>query len=105
MLLNVVYLAVCLLLSPWLAYRAWRTGRYRRGVAGKLLGRVVLARADEGPVVWFHGVSVGEIHLLRTLVGRFRERHPDWRVVVSTTTDTGHEEARKHFADLDVIDW
>jgi len=48
-------------------------------------------------------VSVGEVHLLRQVVRAFRERHPDWQVVVSSTTDTGLAEARKHFADLTVV--
>src|SRR5205085_2608011 len=39
------------------------------------------------------------------LVARFRERFPDWRCVISTTTDTGRDEALKAFPDLAVIDW
>ena len=53
---------------------------------------------DRKPVAWFHGVSVGEVNLLGTLVPAFRKRHPDWLVVVSSTTDTGLAEARKRFA-------
>jgi 3-deoxy-D-manno-octulosonic-acid transferase len=106
-LLNLVYAAVLLLISPWLTYRAIRTGKYRRGWRGKLFGRVAhpLLRPDGRPVVWFHGVSVGEIHLLRPLVTRFRERFPQCRCVISTTTDTGRDEAIKSFPDLAVIDW
>ena len=54
---------------------------------------------------WFHGVSVGEIHLLRQVVAGFRKRRPDWECVVSSTTDTGLDEARRCFADLPVIVW
>jgi 3-deoxy-D-manno-octulosonic-acid transferase len=106
-LLNLLYLGALTLLAPWLCFRALTTGRYRRGLAAKVLGRVVhpLLTDDGCPVVWFHGVSVGEIHLLRSLIARFRERFPHWRCVVSTTTDTGHDEARKCFPDLAVIDW
>ena len=57
------------------------------------------------PVAWFHAVSVGEVNLLGTLVPAFRKRHPDWLVVVSSTTDTGLAEARQRFADLAVIAW
>jgi 3-deoxy-D-manno-octulosonic-acid transferase len=106
-LLNLLYLAVLALVSPWLCFKALTTGKYRRGLAAKLLGRVAHSQlVDDGkPVAWFHGVSVGEIHLLRSLVARFRERFPGWRCVISTTTDTGHDEARKSFPDLAVIDW
>ncbi len=99
-LLDVLYLVALLLLSPWLLYRAWRTRRYRDGLRDKLLG---LSRELPPGAVWFHGVSVGEVHLLRQLVAAYRQRHPGRQVVVSATTDTGLEEARKHFAELDVF--
>jgi len=116
MLLDIVYLAALAFLSPWLAWRALATGRYRRGLAAKLFGRVSIRNAKRAgsvsdgpmhtrPVVWFHAVSVGEVNLLGTLVPAFRKRHPDWLVVVSSTTDTGLAEARKKFPDLDVIAW
>ena len=57
------------------------------------------------PIVWFHGVSVGEIHLLRQVVAAFRNRHPDWLCVISTTTDTGFDEACNRFPDLPVFYW
>jgi 3-deoxy-D-manno-octulosonic-acid transferase len=97
MLLNLLYLAALLLLSPWLVWRAFATGRYRRELAAKLFGRVSVPNPHEMPVAWFHAVSVGEVNLLATLVPAFRQRHPSWLVVVSSTTDTGLEEARKKF--------
>jgi 3-deoxy-D-manno-octulosonic-acid transferase len=104
LLLNFLYLLVLLVLSPWLLYKALTTGKYRRGLWSKFTGSA-LARQGQAPCIWFHGVSVGEIHLLRQVVARFRQRHPDWECVLSTTTDTGLEEARKHFADLPVFWW
>jgi 3-deoxy-D-manno-octulosonic-acid transferase len=104
MLLNLIYLIALLVLSPWLVYKAIATGKYRRGLAAKFLGSA-FRRANVRPCAWFHGVSVGEIHLLRQLVAAFRRRHPDWECVISTTTDTGLEEARKNFPDLAVFFW
>src|SRR5262245_55786200 len=106
--LNVFYLLGLLIVSPWLAYKAVTTGKYRRGVAATLLGlapRQSTIENQQSKLAWFHGVSVGEIHLLRQVVAAFRRRRPDWRVVVSTTTDTGFDEARKHFPDLPVFFW
>jgi 3-deoxy-D-manno-octulosonic-acid transferase len=95
-----VYLLALALLSPWLLWRGARTGRYHRGLRDKLLGAA-------GPIpagaVWFHGVSLGEIHLLRQVIAAFRQRRPDLACVISTTTDTGFEEARKCFPDLAVF--
>lgn len=98
-LLNFLYFLVVLLLSPWLVYKMLSTGKYRRGILDKLLGRTGLMPTSKQRV-WFHGVSVGEVHLLRQVIAAFRRRHPEWDCVVSTTTDTGLEEARKAFADL-----
>jgi 3-deoxy-D-manno-octulosonic-acid transferase len=103
-LLNFVYILTLTLLSPWLIYKALTTGKYRRGVWSKLSGRA-FRRESNRPCVWFHGVSVGEIHLLRPVVAGFQKRHPDWECVVSTTTDTGYDEACKRFADLPVFFW
>lgn len=98
--LDLIYLVVLVLLSPWLLVRAWRTGRYRQGLRDKLRG--LDADVPTGGV-WFHGVSVGEIHVLRQLVPAFRQAYPHLAVLVSATTDTGLAEARKLFADLTVI--
>jgi 3-deoxy-D-manno-octulosonic-acid transferase len=102
--LNLIYFLTLILLSPWVLYRVIFTGKYRRGLWCKLSGRAVL-RERTSPCAWFHGVSVGEIHLLRPVVAHFRQRHPNWDCVISTTTDTGFEEARKKFPDLPLFCW
>lgn len=103
-LLDLAYVMILVVLSPWLLFKAIKTGKYRHGLMAKGSGSAYLR---DGPrrCVWFHGVSVGEVHLLRQVVAAFRRRHPDWDCVVSTTTDTGLEEARKHFAGLPVFPW
>lgn len=101
--LNAIYLLALLMLVPALIVRSFRTGRYRRNLRDKLLGPPGPVTDPARPAIWFHGVSVGEVHLLRQVVRGFRERHPDWQVVVSATTDTGLAEARKHFAELTVL--
>src|SRR4051794_35277225 len=104
-LLNLIYLAAWLLLAPWLCWQAIARKKPLRGLRAKWLGRIEAQIDDVRPVVWFHGVSLGEIHLLRQVVARFRERFPSWQCVISTTTNTGHDEACKIFADLPVIYW
>jgi 3-deoxy-D-manno-octulosonic-acid transferase len=105
LLLDLIYLLVLIALSPWLVWRSVTTGRYRRGLAAKLLGGGRINNPDRKPVAWFHAVSVGEVNMLGTLVPAFRSRHPDWLVVVSATTDTGLAEARRRFTDLTVLAW
>jgi 3-deoxy-D-manno-octulosonic-acid transferase len=103
-LLDLLYLLVLALLSPWLLYKMRTTGKYQLGLKSKFLGRTPERQGDR-PCVWFHGVSVGEIRMLRRVVMSFRRRFPEYQVVVSTTTDTGLTEAARHFGDLTVFYW
>ncbi len=54
---------------------------------------------DGRPVIWLHCVSVGETNAARPLVDAIRKSLPGHRVVISTTTKTGQDLARKIFAD------
>jgi len=79
--------AVFLLLSPVLLLAR----KTRRG----FLERFGVYRQDavpEGgwPRVWLHGASAGDLQALAPMIGRFRERFPDARIVLSTITDTGY---------------
>jgi 3-deoxy-D-manno-octulosonic-acid transferase len=96
-LLNAVYLLVLAVASPWLAWRAWRTGKYREGWGAKFLGRVPI-RSGTAPCLWLHAVSVGEVNLLATLIERWERLHPEWEIVISTTTHTGLQLAQKRYA-------
>lgn len=115
MLANVLYGLALLLLSPVIAYRMIRHGRYRRGICEKLLG-ISPRRAGEliGPgsdperrILWIHAVSVGEVNLLPRLVRSLEQaaQQPPGddtsdhalRIVISTSTDTGYDLAVKHF--------
>jgi 3-deoxy-D-manno-octulosonic-acid transferase len=97
--LNVIYLALLTVTAPVLLFRAWRTGRSREGWSEKVLGEAPL-RIGDRPCVWFHAVSVGEVLLLRPLVGELMRRRPGWDIVVSTTTSTGLSVARRTYPDL-----
>lgn len=60
-------------------------------------------REGDAPVpkkLWLHGVSVGEVQLLAPLARALRQHHPEFKVVVSTSTDSGMELAAKLLPDL-----
>ena len=101
-LLNLCYAAVLLVASPWIVWAALRTGKYREGFAEKLLGRVP-RRAGDGPCLWLHAVSVGEVNLLRVLIDEIERRGWGVEIVVSTTTKTGYDLAKKKYAEHTVF--
>lgn len=98
-LLDMAYLLLLAICSPMLAVRAWRQGKYQQGWAQKLRGQVP-RRLGDAPCLWLHAVSVGEVLLLRPLVAGLQRRRPDWDIVISTTTATGLDVARRTFPDL-----
>lgn len=94
---NLIYLLTLAVLSPWILIRSWRTGRYREGLRQKLWG---LSRSDlvfdsDRPIVWLHGVSVGEIQLLIPLIDALQADAPNHQFLLSTTTESGMELARR----------
>ncbi len=97
-----------LLSLPYWLYQILRHGKYRNGFVERL-GRVParLRAAGEGSrarrVIWVHAVSVGEVLAVSGLVEQMRRNLPRHRVLVSTTTDTGQELARKRFGDESVF--
>ncbi len=97
MFLNLVYLAALFLATPLLLYRSLRQGKYRDGWGAKFFGLVPrLAPLPDGRRrVWFHAVSVGEVNLLKPIVAELEAERPDWEFVVSATSKTGFELARR----------
>src|SRR5688572_2405915 len=101
-LLDVIYLVALVAASPWLLWKAISTGKYREGLAARLLGRVPV-RSGARTCVWLHAVSMGEVNLLAPLIEELARRRPDWECVVSTTTRTGYALARRKYAHLTVF--
>ncbi len=94
--LDALYAAALVLSSPMWLYRMVRHGRYRTDNAARF--GAVPPRYGLQPVIWIHAVSLGEINGARSLVEELHAQLPDYRIVISTTTDTGMAAARKLYA-------
>ncbi len=91
-----MYLLGLILASPFLLYKSCRTGKYRRGWAGRL-GRLdasaiekLKVPADQAPPkrILVHCVSVGELLSMRRLIEELLAADATVQIIVSTTTDT-----------------
>ena len=94
-ILDVIYALGLAATSPIWLYRMVRHGRYRSDL-GQRLGAAPVAYGLQ-PSIWIHGVSLGEVNAARTLVAGLHSQLPDYRVAISTTTDTGMAAAKKLF--------
>jgi 3-deoxy-D-manno-octulosonic-acid transferase len=95
LILDALYAAALLAASPLWLYRMIRHGRYREDL-GQRLGTAP-RRYGLQPLIWVHGVSVGEINAARSIVDELHRQLPDFRVAVSTSTETGMARARQAF--------
>jgi len=96
--------AVLVVGLPFWIFQMARHGKYRAGLRERL-GRVPqrILLPDAGPSIWVHAVSVGEVLAVAGLVAALRDRFPQHRVVVSTTTASGQKLARSRFGEQDVF--
>lgn len=96
-ILNLAYVALLLAVSPVLLYRRLVHGKYRDGWSEKLWGRLP-ERDGSRSCLWLHAVSVGEVLQLRPLMKLLTAQRPGWEFVITTTTRTGLDVAKKEFA-------
>ncbi len=94
-LYNVGLVLLLILGAPvWLLRARWRDGLGERlGAGAKRVAHTLAGRQQ----VWVHAVSVGEVVAIRRLVEELDARLGPGAVVISTTTRTGQELARKYF--------
>jgi 3-deoxy-D-manno-octulosonic-acid transferase len=75
-----------------------RSGKYISGFTQRL-GFLPSLPESEQETVWIHCVSVGETNAARPLVEEILINFPNSRLVISNTTKTGHEIAKKLFSE------
>jgi 3-deoxy-D-manno-octulosonic-acid transferase len=98
-LLYTTLLVAALIVSlPYWVFLMVRRGKYRQGLWQRL-GTLPphMRQTTTQPTIWIHAVSVGEVLAVSGLVSELRQRWPGWRVMISTTTDTGQNLARTRF--------
>ncbi len=97
-------LALAFLLAiPYFLWKGRATGKYRLSFRERMGALPCDLNRDRAPSIWIHAVSVGEVLTARVLLGPLRERFPDHRIVVSTTTVTGHSVARSSLNEADAL--
>jgi 3-deoxy-D-manno-octulosonic-acid transferase len=101
-LLNLAYVALLAAVAPVILFRMVVRGKYRTGWGQKLLGRVP-PREGSRPCLWLHAVSVGEVLQLEPLLDSLSRSDPSLEFVISTTTPTGYDVARKRYSGRPII--
>jgi 3-deoxy-D-manno-octulosonic-acid transferase len=90
-----------ILALPWFLWKGRSTGKYLRTFRERLGRLPVYLNVDGDRSIWIHAVSVGEVLAARPLVPALRERFPNHRLFLSTTTMTGNAVAKKSVRGVD----
>ena len=87
---------------PGLLYKYRNRGGWK-STFGERFGKFMPERIEElkafKGAVWVHAVSVGETVVALSLLRKWSQLHPEMKFVISTTTTTGQELARKQCLD------
>lgn len=96
-LYNALLLAAALFAVPYYGLKMLLTGKYRRSLGPKFgrLSPLIPPLMQGEPRIWVHAVSVGEVTAAAPIVAALRSRFPGACIVLSTSTETGQEMARK----------
>ncbi|NVL90873.1 MAG: 3-deoxy-D-manno-octulosonic acid transferase [Desulfobacterales bacterium] len=75
------------------------SGRYSNGVGERLgfVPRTIGQRLSGSPRIWIHAVSLGEVKVAAPLVEALKKIIPGCSVIISTTTEHGHDLAIETF--------
>ena len=94
---NALLVAAAVFAAPFYGARMLLTGKYRKSLGPKfgLLPREANSRMTGAPRIWVHAVSVGEVTAAAPIVASLRSRFSGACIVLSTSTETGQEMARK----------
>ena len=88
-----LYNVLLLLASPFILAVLLAKKRCRPGLRRRLgwLSKNVADEWGDGRTIWVHAVSMGEATAVVPLVQQLRARYPQFRIIVSTVTETGKE--------------
>lgn len=65
--------------------------------------RILKEKVDpNAQYVWFHAASLGEFEQGRPIMERFREEHPEYKILLTFYSPSGYE-VRKNYAGADII--
>ncbi|MDC5837994.1 lipid IV(A) 3-deoxy-D-manno-octulosonic acid transferase [Vibrio europaeus] len=97
MIFRLVYTVLLALVSPLFIYSLYKTksGKPRIGSRWKEHWGVAPTLPYRDRPIWIHAVSMGETIAATPLIYQLKEQHPEINIVLTTTTATGAEQAKR----------
>src|SRR5579862_10058779 len=99
---NLALFLLAIIALPKLLWQCIMHGKYRQSLKGRLgitLPNFTPIQGKE--VIWIHAVSMGETRAVIPLDRKIQQAYPNVSIVISTTSETGHAEAKRSMAQAD----
>jgi len=97
-LYNILLAFGMIILVPYYGLKILFTGKYKKSIGPKLGFldvKGIAAALKSHPRIWIHAVSVGEVTAAAPILDKLRKHLPDACLILSTSTETGQEMAKK----------
>jgi 3-deoxy-D-manno-octulosonic-acid transferase len=95
---------LALLSLPKTLYSYFILRKYRNSLSARFGAHFPYVAEKGLPSIWIHAVSMGETKAIVSLARELKQRFPSTPLIISSTTETGHAEAKRSlpFADYHV---
>lgn len=102
---NLLLLTLLPVFLPYFIIKILSTGENRDSLRERFgfLGKEKIRGLQGKPSIWLHAVSVGELNAAIPLINRLKEKYPELKMIVSTVTVTGYNNATKKIPAADLI--
>ena len=106
MMWRALYTLALYALLPLAMLKLWWRGRREPGYRRHLWERFGEFRlAPEGPVIWLHAVSVGEVRAAAPLVHALQAEYPNYQLLVTCMTAAGREAVKQLYGESVLAAW
>lgn len=92
---------VGLIALPRLLWLWLRVGKYRNSFKARFGMNLPFVDTQGKKVIWIHTISVGETRAVISLFKEIKKEMPDYKVIISNITETGHAEAKRSMKEAD----
>lgn len=96
-MIRFLYTLILALLSPFLLFGLYKKKKGKPSFGNRWVEHFGFSPklTSIDPPLWIHAVSVGETIAVTPFIKRMKEKYPHQKIVLTTTTSTGAEQARK----------
>ena len=106
MMWRALYTLALYALLPFAMLKLWWRGRKEPGYRRHLWERFgEFELAPEGPVLWLHAVSVGEVRAAAPLVQALQAEYPDHQLLVTCMTAAGRDAVKQLYGESVLAAW